>query len=1103
MFDTLVCGFSDDQGEDVRDSFEIFKGSQSLCAEVLKKTSCFGNEEQTEDEGEVKKDPILQYLKKYYNGMLGTENLDSSTDVGDLSWDEGDLPSRCIKVWTFNDFMEQYNQIYAWLNTIQVQYHAAKKKEDSSPRVESLLKDLEKDVERRERFLRECGRMVGAFPEIEEEVTWRVEHVMAKWDMLSKLKIKPRAQETEIPDIYSDIELEVRCLRKWLKEMEQRIDPLQFSKTAEWSTRDRERKMAEYQVLQTDIESHGRIVKLVLSLCEDLTHNPGLYDLQHAVKVAKGLERRWHQIWLRSLEWQCLLEQWIQAPINGNLCAEDSVFDTDDEPLSKVPKLNTACCTPNFSPAATLLRRKKRKRWINSPNGIENKVGVEKLEPEKREKLISPRLRRSHELDRERTYGQEDSIVVTNMLTSESDPSLTETAPSTSRSETCDSVKQIECLIRDDHDGSESDIAQFNESDRADNDQSQMESTPISHKIINTLTSKAKPIVLDLSNNRIEELQHGYWDSSDEDAFVDNSRRRKVTVLKNPNNVQNNLLLKRKNVCEQDTEVLRGQYEKCPSDEMFSQDSLEVGNQIFNESINSLHTHEFYGGDHLMDDISSDELSSFSHNTRRTTFKSEENLNPISRSLIKNDEPNSEIFQFGEDYRQYINSLSDSSITSKTNSKIKRIKRRTRKRKNHDEFPYESQSEVELEEAIKLISDSQRQIHHAELCADEYISQGFAGRANTKEYDDILQQCSRNVNILFNLLDSVAKGDSFVSQKKCRETRLLISQWEKILQKITDSVNNMKVYEELKDETRYLKEQMVDLSNSTSYTTSLDENEDLETRMHKIKMDKSKLSQQKGKLSQLNVSVNNFLAELGTSNLTDESHLNLAEDLQEDVVNLYSLWESCHNQTVESLSKTEDAIKKLHDFENELLELRSSLQKDLFLLKQRSRKKHFVQTLKTHPSSGDSGISDGSCGILSDYDLPEKHQRFSKLKLMAKSLEGTFSPKAPALLMISRTLEATSNELNDLQRNYMSYKSKKKKLKARINLRVKNDREKFRPKVGSISRRQRYAKMVMSIQLLLMLVLFLSWLCQPRCCDSFSAISFSPQLKYVNGPPPI
>lgn len=1113
MFDTLVCGFSDDQGEDVKDSFEIFKGSKSLCDEVLKKSSYFGNEGQTETEGEDKKDPILQYLQKYYGGGSGNEHLDESTDVGDLSWDEGDLPSRCIKVWTFNDFMEQYNQIYAWLNTIQVQYHAAKKKEGSSPRVESLLKDLEKDVERRERFLRECGRMVGAFPEIEEEVTWRVEHVMAKWDMLSKLRIKPRTEETDIPDIYSDIELEVRCLRKWLKEMEQRIDPLQFSKIAEWSTRDRERKMAEYQVLQTDIESHGRIVKLVLSLCEDLTLNPGLYDLQHAVKVAKGLERRWHHIWLRSLEWQCLLEQWIQDPLNGNHCGEDSVFDTDDEPLTKIPKLNTACGTPNFSPAATLLRRKKRKRWINASLVAENLLGLEKLDPDKREKLISPRLKRNHDSDSERNDDQEEAIVVTNMITSESDPSLTETAPSTSRSESSDSVtfifnnRQIECLVRNnDEDGSESDIAPFNERDKIDNIHPQMASTPISRKVINNLTSKAGSMVLD-SHNRVEQVKDGYWDTSDEDAFVDNSRNRKVTVLMNPSHVKNTLFSGKRKDSDMDEsidmEMLRGHYKKFPSDEMFSQDSLEVGNRNLHEAGDSVNTFEFYSGDRSLDDITSDEFSSISSDIKGNQFKSEEKLNHISESRVKNSQPYSEILNFGDDYRQFINSLSDSSVTSKTAIKSKKIKRKTRKREMRDEFPYESQSEVEFEEAFKLLSDSQRQIHNVELCAHEYFSQGFVKKENSKEYDDILEKCSVNVNILFNLLESVAKGDSFVSQKKCRETRLLISRWENILQKVSDSVNNSKVYEELKDETKYLKEQMVDLNSSTACTTTLDGNEDLDTRMRNIKKDMVKLTQQKAKLFQLNISVHNFLAELGTSSLVDENHLNLAEELKEEVVNLYSLWDICHHQTAGSLSQTEEAIKKLHEFEHELLELRSALQTDSFLLKQRNRKKCITQSVKNQGSSGDSGISDGSCGILSDYDLPEKHQRFSKLKLMAKSLEETLSPKAPALLMISKTLEATSNELNDLQKNYMSYKTNKKKKKAKLNLGLKTDREKFRPKVTSSSRRRRFAKITMTIQLLLMMVLFLTWLCQPRCCDSFSAISFSPQLKYVNGPPPI
>jgi len=84
MFDTLVSGFSDDQEEDVKDSFEIFKGSKSLCDEVLMKTSYFGNEKQME--GEEKKDPILQYLQKYYMGGSGTDDiqLDESTARNDI-----------------------------------------------------------------------------------------------------------------------------------------------------------------------------------------------------------------------------------------------------------------------------------------------------------------------------------------------------------------------------------------------------------------------------------------------------------------------------------------------------------------------------------------------------------------------------------------------------------------------------------------------------------------------------------------------------------------------------------------------------------------------------------------------------------------------------------------------------------------------------------------------------------------------------------------------------------------------------------------------------------------------------------------------------------
>ena len=37
--------------------------------------------------------------------------------------------------------------------------------------------------------------------------------------------------------------------------------------------------------------------------------------------------------------------------------------------------------------------------------------------------------------------------------------------------------------------------------------------------------------------------------------------------------------------------------------------------------------------------------------------------------------------------------------------------------------------------------------------------------------EDILAECSHNVNLLFNLLDNVNKGESFVKQKKSRDIR--------------------------------------------------------------------------------------------------------------------------------------------------------------------------------------------------------------------------------------------------------------------------------------------------------------------------------------------
>jgi hypothetical protein len=77
--------------------------------------------------------------------------------------------------------------------------------------------------------------------------------------------------------------------------------------------------------VQRDVESHGKIVCSVVKLCERIARaDPstlgvrGNYDTAHAHRVARNLERRWHHLYLRSLEWQCHLEA-LSSKLRSNV----------------------------------------------------------------------------------------------------------------------------------------------------------------------------------------------------------------------------------------------------------------------------------------------------------------------------------------------------------------------------------------------------------------------------------------------------------------------------------------------------------------------------------------------------------------------------------------------------------------------------------------------------------------------------------------------------------------------------------------------------------------------------------------------------------------
>ena len=105
--------------------------------------------------------------------------------------------------------------------------------------------------------------------------------------------------------------------------------------------------------------------------------------------------------------------------------------------------------------------------------------------------------------------------------------------------------------------------------------------------------------------------------------------------------------------------------------------------------------------------------------------------------------------------------------------------------------------------------------------------------------------------------------------------------------------------------------------------------------------------------------------------------------------------------------------------------------------------------------------------------------------------------------MISKNLESTSHQLKTIQKSYQRLKlSRLRAAKHRKEKPHQLQQVKLSTAAGRI---RRTARAALGFWLVLALLLVLSWGAEPRCCDSYtsSTLSFSPQLKYVNGPPPI
>lgn len=349
-------------------------------------------------------------IQEPYDYIMGSNLIPDSCQVGEsneapssgefeLSWDSGDVSPPYI--WSFSEFLDQYNELYEWLIQVQLKLYSHSNPPDKAARM-AQQDELRRRSYRRKLFVEQGERVAQRYQGSAEEISWRVNYLNNKWDQLqiSFTPAKGRNQEVEVE---LDLAHEEAILKRWLSDMEEQIQPLTCRLPRGCSLLTLQDRYKDNQILLKDIEAHGPVLKSVLRQYERIaaaaasgqtqpssdsqqTHETGATEASKTAGVAaskdtpdtssahdptptltsaptittntttirrgctkennsniprkaRSLEKRWHQIYLRSLEWHYYLEGVIA---NFKEPGSSPSSESEDEPVSKCRRLSAS-----------------------------------------------------------------------------------------------------------------------------------------------------------------------------------------------------------------------------------------------------------------------------------------------------------------------------------------------------------------------------------------------------------------------------------------------------------------------------------------------------------------------------------------------------------------------------------------------------------------------------------------------------------------------------------------------------------------------------------------------------------------------------------------
>ncbi|CAF0893673.1 unnamed protein product, partial [Brachionus calyciflorus] len=220
---------------------------------------------------------------------------------------------------SYKEFLHQYNQIKNWLDQLKIFRPATKSTSSYCEKYTNQIfyEEILKRSPRRELLNEYACHLIKYHPNLKHDVLSKLHYLNKQWKSIESIISKNYFNQ----DIAKDLEEDLKNFELWLSNVEKLVENLAINPN--WSLTDIETTLNEHKCLQYDIESHAKIINSVLKLSSKLKQ--AYVDYLKFYENGLYLQNKWHCLWLKSLEWQCRLEQEINRLKKATLSSEEQI----------------------------------------------------------------------------------------------------------------------------------------------------------------------------------------------------------------------------------------------------------------------------------------------------------------------------------------------------------------------------------------------------------------------------------------------------------------------------------------------------------------------------------------------------------------------------------------------------------------------------------------------------------------------------------------------------------------------------------------------------------------------------------------------------------